>query len=244
MMNLISNSPPFLRLYPAHILLVEDNAIIQEVMKAILTEMGMEVDVANDGAEAVQMAVSKQYDAILMDLQMPVMDGYEAARTIREQESGWETPIIAVTAEAIDEVKERVLKAGMNASLSKSFAPLELFNVLQRAMDDSFKQKEDRRASIHAERLAKLLNEFMIEHADTMKWIQYAISKGDLENALFLARTLKNAALSIGAAELTVAIEKLEHTLINHQNPSIALTIATHKLKVVLSSIEMLEARS
>ncbi|MDQ0886034.1 signal transduction histidine kinase/CheY-like chemotaxis protein [Paenibacillus sp. V4I9] len=125
----------FATLRDTNILLVEDNEINQLVAKAILDELGLQVDVAEDGTKAVQYAANKRYDAILMDLQMPIMDGYEAARRIRERDV--DTPIIAMTADAMKGVKEQVLGTGMNAYISKPFEAFELFSVLQRVIQAS-----------------------------------------------------------------------------------------------------------
>lgn len=106
------------------VLLVEDNEINREIAEVILTEMGLEVDTAPDGTDAVNIMHNSEenhYDAILMDVQMPVMDGYEATRTIRAmQRSDVKTiPIIAMTANAMDEDREVALTSGMNAHVPK-----------------------------------------------------------------------------------------------------------------------------
>ncbi|MGO4496288.1 response regulator [Paenibacillus sp. 2RAB27] len=110
----------------ARILLVEDNEINQIVATDILSQQGILVDVANNGLEAVRMAQLNTYDAILMDVQMPEMDGYEATRQIRRLPDQGDTPIIAITADAIKGVKEQVLEAGMNDYVTKPFEPIHL----------------------------------------------------------------------------------------------------------------------
>lgn len=107
-----------------HILLVEDNELNREIVEAILMETGFIVDTAPDGTDAVAMmkqAEEYTYDAILMDVQMPIMDGYEATRTIRAlpREDVKDIPIIAMTANAMEEDKEAALKNGMNAHIAK-----------------------------------------------------------------------------------------------------------------------------
>ncbi|WP_222429934.1 response regulator [Paenibacillus cremeus] len=121
----------------AVILLVEDNEINQLVAKEILKEAGMHVDVADNGEEAVKYVQGRSYDAIIMDLQMPRMDGYEATRRIRAFEDLKDTPIIAMTADTMKEVQEKVLEAGMNAYVTKPFDPIQLFSVLQRLIQAS-----------------------------------------------------------------------------------------------------------
>ena len=109
-----------------HILLAEDNEMNQMIAEAILTESGFTLDIASDGAEAVEMmrnAPSGTYDVILMDIQMPRMDGYEAAKRIRalEDKEKASVPIIAVTANAFEEDRKQALEAGMNSHLSKPY---------------------------------------------------------------------------------------------------------------------------
>jgi len=114
----------------AKILLVEDNEINQEIALEILSSAGLRVEVANNGREGVEKAINHDYDTILMDLQMPVMDGCEAATEIRKLKKHRDLPIIAMTAEAIAGVKDRCLKAGMNDFLAKPIDVDEVFKIL------------------------------------------------------------------------------------------------------------------
>lgn len=116
------------------VLLVEDNPINQKVMKRFLDRWEIEITVANNGKEAVKCVADGMYHIILMDLQMPVMDGYEATRQIRMMNESRKRniPIIALTASALKEVKERVFAAGMNDFITKPFNPNELQYKLER----------------------------------------------------------------------------------------------------------------
>ena len=118
------------------LLLVEDNEINQEIALAILEEVGFVMDVADDGAVAVEKikaAKPGQYDLILMDIQMPIMNGYEAARQIREmKDSAYaDIPIIAMTANAFDEDRKAAFDAGMNGHVAKPINPEKLFEMLR-----------------------------------------------------------------------------------------------------------------
>lgn len=112
------------------ILLVEDNAINQEVATELLRSVHLEVDLANNGKVAVEKAVKYPYDGIIMDIQMPVMDGLTAAREIRTFEQLQHLPIIAVTAHAFPGEREKSLAAGMNEHLTKPINPDELYTCL------------------------------------------------------------------------------------------------------------------
>ncbi len=125
------------------ILLVEDNATNQEVALGILKKLGVEADVAENGEEAIEALQATRYDLVLMDVQMPVMDGFEATRRIRSGEdspsssdlrplTSGHLPIIAMTAHAMEGDRERCLDAGMNDYLSKPIDPQALADVLRR----------------------------------------------------------------------------------------------------------------
>ena len=125
--RLLPSSSSDVNLQGASLLLVEDNLVNQFIALEFLKNWGLEVEVANNGAEAVKMAKAKSYQLILMDLQMPEMDGYEASRTIKglDAPSG-STPIIALTASALLDSKDKVYENGMVDFVAKPFNPNEL----------------------------------------------------------------------------------------------------------------------
>ncbi len=116
------------------ILLVEDNAINQKVARAMLQKMGYKIDIAFNGAEAVEALRQKKYGLVLMDLQMPVMDGYEATRTIRSsgKELDSKVPIVAMTANATKEDRQQCLDAGMDDYIPKPVERKVMKSMLQR----------------------------------------------------------------------------------------------------------------
>jgi two-component system sensor histidine kinase/response regulator len=116
---------------PIRILMAEDNVINQRVGRLILQRAGFDVDLANDGREAIEAHRRKSYDLILMDCQMPVMDGLEASRNIRQLDSP-QPVIIAVTANALLGERERCLEAGMDDYLSKPFHAEELVSLVKK----------------------------------------------------------------------------------------------------------------
>jgi len=112
------------------VLLVEDNDLNQEVATALLREAGLRVDLAGNGQIAVAMAKANAYDLVLMDVQMPVMDGLTATRLIRAEAAFRDLPILAMTANAMAEDRERCLAAGMNDHVAKPIEPEDLWKVL------------------------------------------------------------------------------------------------------------------
>jgi len=125
------------RMRGARVLLVEDNEINQEVAIGQLEDAEVFVDLAENGAEAVRMARENDYDVVLMDMQMPVMDGIEATRILRSDARFQTLPIIAMTANALVSDRELCLQAGMNDHIAKPIDPDQLFGVLLRWIERS-----------------------------------------------------------------------------------------------------------
>jgi two-component system sensor histidine kinase/response regulator len=124
------------RLHGAHVLLVEDNELNQQVALELLGAAGIHVDLAENGAQGVQRVQEGSYELVLMDLQMPVMDGLEATRRIRAIPGRARLPILAMTANAMAGDRDRSLAAGMNDHVTKPIDPDELFDVLLRGLPD------------------------------------------------------------------------------------------------------------
>lgn len=114
----------------AHVLLVEDNELNKEVAVDLLTKAGVHVTVASDGLEALGALERISVDGILMDCQMPVMDGYEATRRIREQKRYRDLPILAMTANAMQDDRIRALDVGMNDQILKPIRPADMFAIM------------------------------------------------------------------------------------------------------------------
>jgi CheY-like chemotaxis protein len=132
----------------AKILLVEDNEINQQVAKEILEGAGLIVSLADDGQQAVNMIKENRYDAILMDIQMPVMDGYAATGEIRKDERFKDLPIIAMTAHAMAGDEDKSLQAGMNGHVTKPIDPDQLFSTLQKWIQPADKPTPARKAEV------------------------------------------------------------------------------------------------
>ena len=116
----------------AHILLVEDNLLNQELAQELMINHGLVVDTANNGQEALDKLEKNTYDGILMDCQMPIMDGYTATRIIRKDRKYRDLPIISMTANALSGDKEKVLECGMNDHISKPIQVNDMFETLKK----------------------------------------------------------------------------------------------------------------
>ena len=125
----------FFHLKGAKILLVEDNELNQELAKLLLTRKGILVTMANNGAEALEILETSSFDCVLMDIQMPVMDGYTACRAIRKLPQHKNLPIIALTANVLSTDQEKSREAGMDAHIGKPFNEKEMFTAISRYLN-------------------------------------------------------------------------------------------------------------
>jgi len=226
----------------ARILLVEDNEINQQIADEILTAAGFKISIANDGKEGVQALDQSDFDAILMDIQMPVMDGYTATREIRKNDRFKDLPIIAMTANAMIQDREEALSAGMNDHVSKPIDIEELFSALLRWVkprehtdfDNDAPQplpeikKEDvdipelkgidtksgiTRVGGNKKLYQKILIKFHSDYREMTQQIIDAIEQGDQKLSQRLAHTVKGVSGNIGAGELQEIAAQLESAI-------------------------------
>jgi len=223
------------RLAGAYLLLVEDNDINQELAVDLLTDAGIVVDVANNGREALDRLASTRYDGVLMDIQMPVMDGYTAAEEIRKHDKFADLPVIAMTANALVGDRERALEAGMNDHIAKPLNVADMFATIDRWItpsDPSRRPEEaveaipeeaaipamsgiDTRAGLatcagNEGLYRKLLLKFLNSGTSFERDFREALVSADGDAAVRQAHTLKGIAASIGARDLAAAAEILE----------------------------------
>lgn len=227
------------------ILLVEDNRVNQLVAEEMLTAQGMRVDIAENGRKAIDLLCSQnnEYDMILMDCQMPVMDGYDATRAIRSGEAGSNNqslPIIAMTAHAMIGDKERCLAAGMNDYLAKPVDPNQMLDMLSRWISgatDVAQELQQNEASAemlqinelssdiwdkstalnrvmgNESLLLQLMDMFKDEQPERLQAMNSAIDENRFDDLKNQAHGLKGVAGNLGLNTIKVLAEKIEHAI-------------------------------
>ena len=245
----------------AWLLLVEDNEVNQEVAQQILSDAGIRVDIAGNGAIALAKIADNAYDGVLMDCQMPVMDGYQATRKLRQDARYSNLPVIAMTANAMVGDKEKCLDAGMNDFIAKPIDVAQLFGTLARWVAPSVPhevavsvaQPEEvlpvvpglkmaealRRVGGNVNLMRKLLDRFVETQFDAMLRIAGAIDNNQLATAIREAHTLKGLAGNIGAGGLADSAARVEHLLSlgSHDGLPQALEACTQALDELVPKI-------
>ncbi|MHB8961847.1 MAG: hybrid sensor histidine kinase/response regulator, partial [Saccharofermentanales bacterium] len=221
-----------------HVLLVEDTVLNQEVAVEILLGAGVTADIAGNGQEAIAAVLANRYDLVLMDIQMPVMGGYEATQRIREIPELKDLPILAMTAHAMQGVKDDCIAAGMNDYISKPIDPLVLFSIIKKWLAVRPAQSRQAASDLHAapdivvalpakndsididaglSRLngnrklyRRLLEDFAAVYAVYPAEIKDAASIGEFETAKRLAHTMKGVAGNLSANRIHALAAELE----------------------------------
>jgi len=240
------------QLKSSKILLVEDNLINQEIVMGLLENTNIEIKIANNGQEAVEMFQKNRYELILMDLQMPIMDGYEATRLIREQNK--EIPIIALTANAMNEDVEATQKVGMQEHLNK---PIEveklyevLFKYLSKKIDTSelileekgrtdfpkFKYIDIKVGLYHMAENVKLYTKIL--HKFHTNYKDLNLEELDDLALKIAAHSIKGLSANIGANSLSQIAKELEESLDRTLFPKLY-----EELSLIVEDLEMLEVQ-
>lgn len=228
-----------LELNRLRVLLVEDNRINQEVAAEILRQYGAEVTLADHGADALELITGPGFDVVLMDLHMPVMDGFEATRRIREQYDSSTLPVIAMTAAVMQDDRERCTAAGMVDFVAKPVNPLELLTVLKRFQKTDSPPSAPCKVALIAPELSdgtpepprldintalsrmggnthlfvSLLKAFINDHAQAADELADFLTQRQNEDALYLIHNIKGVAGTIGAMQLMKTAAALEQQL-------------------------------
>ncbi|MBU2893362.1 response regulator [Colwellia sp. D2M02] len=219
----------------AEILLVEDNEINQQIAVELLEMAGLVVTVACNGKIAVETVENKNFEAVLMDIQMPIMDGYTATKEIRKDEKNINLPIIAMTANAMSGDREKCLDAGMNDHLPKPIDPQEMYKTLSQWIKPTGKDLSHvkpiitensespilpgfdvptalNRMAGNVKAYRNTLKKVVSSESDAVERIKASLHTEDFQSAVIAAHTLKGVAGTIGANFIVPVAEKLELT--------------------------------
>ena len=240
----------------ARILLVEDSLINQELACDLLSRAGIVMQVAGNGREALELLTRERFDGVLMDCQMPVMDGYAATRALRQQARWRDLPVIAMTANAMVGDRERVLAAGMNDHISKPIRVDDLFATLARWVRTTAAAVPgglpgiDSRAALaelggNEQLYRRLLGMFRDREASFGERFREARAAGDTEGAVRAAHDLKGVAATLGAPAVGEAAAALEQACSRGapaREIDALFAIVTRQLDPVIAGLRSLEA--
>lgn len=250
------------KLVHINILLVEDNPINQQIACELLSSAEISVSVADNGKKAIAMLKEKEYDLVLMDVQMPVMDGYQATKLIRQDPKFKDLPIVAMTAFAMSGDREKCIKAGMNDHLSKPIEPGQLFSTIIKWTEidnpKTFVRSPQNprhynikgvnfmdglaRANNNLDLYKKLLQEFIQNYKDDVLQIKKQADSGDFEQAAHITHKIKGVAANLSISNLAQIGGQLEKNLLEKndcselwQKFSILFLQATHAIEEAFS---------
>lgn len=204
----------------SNVLVVEDNPVNQQVILAQLKRLGLNPDLAGNGQDAVTMAAANRYGLIFMDCGLPVLNGMEAVRLIREQEevTGWHVPVVALTANSLPEDREKCLNAGMDDCLGKPASGEELRQMVEKWLKPSFIDRVDvvvlRELSELAQKGQEDINLFIDAYIEELpplfENLVQAIQDGDAAKVISTAHSLKSMSATMGAKRLAELFKHLE----------------------------------
>jgi PAS domain S-box-containing protein len=230
----------------AKVLLVEDNEVNQQIAFELLSQQQLVVTIANNGQEALDILETQNFDVVLMDIQMPVMDGYTATGQIRQQPRFDDLPILAMTANAMAGDKEKCIDAGMNEHIAKPINPTEMFTTLlawvrpgERELPPELQEEQQQQALVDEEAFnlpgfdmeqalprmggnlkayKKTLAKVVEAEADAIIRLQQHLDAGEKENAIRIAHTLKGVFGNLGENKIHHLSSQLEKSLIDSEN--------------------------
>jgi PAS domain S-box-containing protein len=243
------------------VLLVEDNQINRQVAEGFLHNLGLKWDSAKNGEQAVQMVRAGKYQAVLMDIQMPIMDGMQATRLIRQNPVLQDLPIIAMTAHTMTGDREKCLAAGMNDHIGKPIDPKALEDILLKWIKGEASPKEAKSSSFVRENAEEylpgiskdaamravgndkdlyeeLLDMFLEHNSESGTKINQALLNQDMEDAAKQIHSLKGTAATLGANSLEKAAIELEKAVKGNQDYKDPLQTFNLAMQDLLKGIE------
>lgn len=244
------------------ILFAEDNQVTQNFVYKLLTSWGHILSIANNGREALDMLENDHFDLILMDLRMPVLDGIEAAKIIREREIAGHTPILAVTASTSKDNQKLCLDAGMDGFVTKPFEPEELQKAINQVLDTSFAKNDLQQTSSELifnktyvlkqvdgdttllKEVVELFFKYTPKYIEKMK---KAIQDNDHALIIEQAQTLKGSSENIGADSIKEIAAQIEKAIKRNDFNSLKtlsdqIEQEFNRLKSILAEWELLAA--
>jgi two-component system sensor histidine kinase/response regulator len=258
-------APDLSRIGGARVLLVEDNELNREVALGLLEDARLSIDQAENGQLAIEMMEKNDYDLVLMDMQMPVLDGLAATKLIRSNPRFRSLPIVAMTANALASDREKCLAAGMSDHLAKPIDPQSLYDALLRwipprpaaaaaAAGGSPSYPPAARSGFPAipgidtvgglgrvggnpKRYESLLTLFANSQSSAASEIRAALAAQDSATAQRLAHSLKGASANLGAASLAECAAKTEDAIRSNQSPSAAIEELSRSLADTVAAI-------
>ena len=250
-------------LHSARILLVEDNLFNQQIAQEMLEEVGADVTLVSNGAAALELLGERSFDCVLMDLQMPVMDGLETTRRIRAAPQLSRLPVLAMTATATTEARVRCIEAGMNDFISKPVQPALLYQTIARWLPQGTPQaappppapaspaaqgddSEVMDLSVLAMllgydegKIRKFAHAFLNSSQDGIRDMEAALARGDVETARQVGHRMKGAARTVGAFSMGDLCEEMEQLAPAEANSAQADARAiVRQLQVLLPLLE------
>jgi CheY-like chemotaxis protein len=246
------------------VLLTEDNPTNQLVARELLESFGLQVVIADEGGAALERLNEGHFDLVLMDIQMPGMDGYAATQQIRADGRFTHLPIVAMTAHAMEGDQDRCLAVGMDDYLSKPVDPARFYEVLKKWLPSSVQKRHEKCAEMedgpvipetfqgielsrglhriggNRRLFVKLLNDFYLHHHDCCERISQAIDEGAYQEAHLLAHTLQGVSGNIGCQKLETAARELDNA-IKQQSKSQILTQKEVFCTVAKQAFDILE---
>ncbi|MEO5377407.1 MAG: response regulator [Magnetococcus sp. DMHC-6] len=263
--KLMNYTTPMPNMTGAKVLLAEDNDINQQVARELLEQVGIQVVIANNGEEALNLlGEGALFDAILMDLQMPVMDGLTATRQIRQKKNFASLPIIAMTANAMPVEREKCLEVGMNDHIAKPVVPEKMYATLAKWLPVQSGEvtktafgaklveplpvlagidvaKGIRHVGGNIALYRKVLRKFAQNQAGACQEMQLRLANGESKTLESISHSLKGVAATIGATKLAGLAEKIEKQSRIPEGmlelPELLGTTAS-ELAIVISAIE------
>ena len=219
------------------VLMVDDNEVLQELFSILLTNLGLQATIAGNGQEAINLIEKNNYDLVIMDLQMPVMDGITAVKQLRQ--TGYDVPIIALTANALQTHKELCLSEGFSDFIPKPIDKHLLYTILTKFLTRNNPENEyfsaiTSRLLEQSEHFTTAIEKFVLRLPDTVIKINSCFNKQEWTDMKALVHSLKGSGGSLGYPDVTTLCSKIEFQLANQDH---------NQIRTLLEELDLLSKR-